>query len=675
MKQWLTRSTFHGLSFLKKNMNKGWLELESDPGLFTLLLEDFGVQGVQVEEIYDLQKQIEGPVYGFIFLFRWIEERRCRRKTNTEEEFFLIDEKAVNSIFFAKQVIPNSCATHALLSILLNNDKVRHGKTLSKLKEFTKNMNPEDKGHAIGNMPELARAHNSHARPEPRHLPEKQQGISTVRTMEAFHFVSYVPINGHLFELDGLKPYPIDHGPWQENEDWTEKFRRVISERLGTGTGGEPYHDIWFNLMAVVPDRRQLYENKLMTLKKNRQIILDTLQQMVKVMSPVHQSSDKGNANTDSKSAAQQNPNPASKLNSQTQPNETKATPEDTSNATTSVSSTSATSTAPLVTTITARLPAALDSHNYAKSPILEEVKPMEDKETENNLTDPNPQPPSATLQPPQTLPPHSTKADVTRLSAENLQRHQLHTVKESNVKIHIAVTDDREGEVTLPKTVSSTDVTKPLKIETRFGGSSGPGSESTDTASDSGSVINSPNIVPVVSTLNSSLTSEGDTAATPSRPADPHQEKAVKDPAGSVKEEKMECDSQPSKESSSARPVKEESASRPNPVNPSSHPRSSTKQHTRQAFTPKDLYDLMKNVEKEITTCENNLKDEVDKRNKYKFICTFLSFLAQEGHLAELVEQHMLTSKRQGVSVGRLSKLPSSGPDRRKRARTKRRR
>lgn len=49
------------------------------------------------------------------------------------------------------------------------------------------------------------------SRKEASHLPEKQQGM-TVRTMEAFHFVSYVPINGHLFELDGLKPYPIDHG-------------------------------------------------------------------------------------------------------------------------------------------------------------------------------------------------------------------------------------------------------------------------------------------------------------------------------------------------------------------------------------------------------------------------------------------------------------------------------
>ena len=49
-------------------------------------------------------------------------------------------------------------------------------------------------------------------RPEPRNLHEKSHGISTGRTVEAFHFVSYVPIGGRLFELDGLKPYPIDHG-------------------------------------------------------------------------------------------------------------------------------------------------------------------------------------------------------------------------------------------------------------------------------------------------------------------------------------------------------------------------------------------------------------------------------------------------------------------------------
>ena len=44
------------------NLADGWLELESDPGLFTLLLEDMGVEETQVEEIYDFQREplVEG---------------------------------------------------------------------------------------------------------------------------------------------------------------------------------------------------------------------------------------------------------------------------------------------------------------------------------------------------------------------------------------------------------------------------------------------------------------------------------------------------------------------------------------------------------------------------------------------------------------------------------------
>jgi len=44
------------------------------------------------------------PVYGFIFLFKWIEERRSRRKVAQEEESFVMDEEIVNKIFFAQQV-------------------------------------------------------------------------------------------------------------------------------------------------------------------------------------------------------------------------------------------------------------------------------------------------------------------------------------------------------------------------------------------------------------------------------------------------------------------------------------------------------------------------------------------------------------------------------------------
>ena len=59
-------------------------------------------------------------------------------------------------------------------------------------------------------------------------------------------------------------------GPWQDGEDWTEQFRRVISERLGGRAGGEPYHDIRFSLMAVVPDKITLHRDRIQTLTAHK---------------------------------------------------------------------------------------------------------------------------------------------------------------------------------------------------------------------------------------------------------------------------------------------------------------------------------------------------------------------------------------------------------------------
>lgn len=133
------------------------------------------------------------------------------------------------------QIVPDSCATHALVSILLNRPNLELGPILDKLSAHVDGMSPENKGLAIGNCPELARAHNSHAVPPSSSSRKKAEVLPATAgsrfTGDTFHFVSYVPIGGRLFELDGLKRYPIDHG--HVGEDWTEKFREVITERLG----------------------------------------------------------------------------------------------------------------------------------------------------------------------------------------------------------------------------------------------------------------------------------------------------------------------------------------------------------------------------------------------------------------------------------------------------------
>lgn len=52
-----------------------------------------------------LPTSLHSPVYGFIFLFKWIEERRSRRKVSTlVDETSVIDDDIVNNMFFAHQV-------------------------------------------------------------------------------------------------------------------------------------------------------------------------------------------------------------------------------------------------------------------------------------------------------------------------------------------------------------------------------------------------------------------------------------------------------------------------------------------------------------------------------------------------------------------------------------------
>ena len=62
----------------------------------------------------------------------------------------------------------------------------------------------------------------------------------------------------------------------------------------GVETCREPYHDIRYALMAVVPDRRLQYEQKLKMLRTNRATILEALRQVCLLILHTHTQSFNG---------------------------------------------------------------------------------------------------------------------------------------------------------------------------------------------------------------------------------------------------------------------------------------------------------------------------------------------------------------------------------------------
>ncbi|PGH26522.1 hypothetical protein AJ80_01836 [Polytolypa hystricis UAMH7299] len=245
----------------------GWSTIESDEGVFTALIENLGVKDVQFEELISLDPDTIrslGPVYGVIFLFKWVSGQS--RSASSPQDGTFDPDAAENGLFFAAQTIQNACGTQAVLSVILNQDsststssaapedtpppRIDIGPELRSFKDFTTGFPPDLRGEALSNSAQIRDSHNAFARASP-FVDETSRPPPSDEDAELYHFIAYTPINGTLYELDGLQPFPINHGPCTPST-FPETLISVLQRRIARYPAGE----IRFNLMAVVRDLR-----------------------------------------------------------------------------------------------------------------------------------------------------------------------------------------------------------------------------------------------------------------------------------------------------------------------------------------------------------------------------------------------------------------------------------
>jgi ubiquitin carboxyl-terminal hydrolase L5 len=218
---------------------------------------------VQFEELLSLDPDALAqlyPVYGVIFLFKFPTDTPYRAGDKPLDGSF--DQDASERLFFAAQTIQNACGTQALLSVLLNKTgdnttatadadtaTIDVGPHLRDFREFTMALPPEYRGEALSNSELIRDVHNSFAKSSP--FADETQRQPDDEDAAAFHFIAYTPIDGVLYELDGLQPAPISHGPCAPDE-FPLKVMDVLQRRIARYDAAE----IRFNLLAMVRDLR-----------------------------------------------------------------------------------------------------------------------------------------------------------------------------------------------------------------------------------------------------------------------------------------------------------------------------------------------------------------------------------------------------------------------------------
>ncbi|CEJ56811.1 hypothetical protein PMG11_05529 [Penicillium brasilianum] len=257
-------------TLLEKNSWNGFCEIESEPALFNVMLREFGVKGVKVQEVVSLDEEmmafLDKPIYGLIFLFRWREDDANNQEATCPDGIWFANQVrlqylCLEPLLIRTQTASNACASVALLNIVNNIPGIDLGENLRHFKEFTMPFTPALRGDAINNFEFVKRVHNSFARKmdilnsdlqlqvESKTRKKSSQSQGDDDSDSSFHFIAFMPVMGQVWKFDGLERQPQLIGQCSE-DDWLDLVRPNLLDRMAAYEEDQ----IEFSILGLVKD-------------------------------------------------------------------------------------------------------------------------------------------------------------------------------------------------------------------------------------------------------------------------------------------------------------------------------------------------------------------------------------------------------------------------------------
>lgn len=226
---------------------KNWMPLVSDPGLMNSYLAKLGATGCTFVELWgfdpELLSFIPRPAHAVLLLFPINSTSEAFRH---EEEKKIVAEGQSESkdCYFIKQIIGNACGTIGLIHTVMNNLdhlNLAEGKFWSNFARETKGMNPMERARALEANEDIESEHQAVA------ASDSSGGSDADHAIHAnLHFIIFTAVDGDMYEFDGRKERPINHGP---AGDLLASAAGVIRGFMSRAEG-----DLRFNAVALVPD-------------------------------------------------------------------------------------------------------------------------------------------------------------------------------------------------------------------------------------------------------------------------------------------------------------------------------------------------------------------------------------------------------------------------------------